>query len=475
MEGLALPRPVHSKPRSLIHSAPIQKNTADGRGRRLIKKTILADQPTLPKNLLSPRFRLVRIVALLTLPLFGAIGAFGTAPEAQLLLPRTAIPEPLKIDFVEKVVQPATSFFREERFQRGDTIGGLLVRLGVNSEDSLKLLRAHASTLRALRAGTTVDAELGSDGSLVSLTFFSGKDASTTITRDGDGFKSAETRLSLDTRTVLKFGTIRSSLFAAADAAGLPDGVAIQLAEVFAGDIDFHRDLRKGDHFSVVFEMLYHEGRAVRAGRVLAAEFVNAGKSYRAVWYAGVAGGESGKGGYYTPEGKNLRKAFLRSPLEFSRVTSGFGMRMHPIQQQWRAHRGIDYAAPNGTRVRSVGDGVVEFAGRQGGYGNMVVLRHSGQYSTAYAHLSRIAPGLHRGAHVAQGDTIGLVGQTGWATGPHLHFEFRIAGQARNPLAIALPAALPVAAAELPNFKRLAAPLAAQLDLIATGKLALME
>ncbi len=418
---------------------------------------------------------MVRIGALLALPLFGAIAAFGTAPESQLLLPRTAVPEQLKIDIGEALVPAPASFIREERFQRGDTLSTLLGRLGVNGEDAQKLLRAQAGTLRSLRTGMTVNAEVSAEGALLTLNYAPGKDALALIERDGEGFKSSESRLALQPQTVLKSGTIRSSLFAAADAAGLPDGVAIQLAEIFAGDIDFHRDLRKGDRFSVAYEVMYHEGRVARSGRLLAAEFVNAGKTYRAVWYSGGDGKDPGKVGYYTPDGKNLRKAFLRSPLEFSRVSSGFGMRMHPIMQQWRAHKGIDYAAPVGTRVRSVGDGVIEFAGRQGGYGNMVVIRHAGQYSTAYAHLSRIAPGLHRGTRVAQGDALGFVGQTGWATGPHLHYEFRIAGEPRNPLAVAMPAALPVAAPEMPAFRRHAAPLAAQLDLIANGNLALLE
>jgi murein DD-endopeptidase MepM/ murein hydrolase activator NlpD len=246
----------------------------------------------------------------------------------------------------------------------------------------------------------------------------------------------------------------------------------MQMAEVFGGDIDFHRDLRKGDRFSVAYEVLYSDGLAVRPGRLLAAEFENAGKSYRAVWYAGADGG---KGGYFTPDGKNLRKAFLRSPLEFSRISSGFGMRMHPIMQQWRAHKGVDYAAPTGTKIRAVGDGVVEFSGMQGGYGNLLVLKHNGHYTTAYGHLSRIAPGLHRGARVSQGDTIGFVGQTGWATGPHLHFEFRVAGEPRNPLTIAMPAALPVPSNELAAFKRSTATLAAQLALIANSNLALLQ
>ena len=426
----------------------------------------------MPKRLLSPRFRAARICALITLPLFGAIAAFGTAPQAELIIPLTAVPEPLSIEVSGALVPAETTFIREERFQRGDTLSSLLSRLGVSSEDTNKLLRGHARMLAGLRTGMAVQAEVREDGALLSLTYMAAKDVLASIDREAEGFKSSQSQLTLSPHTVLKSGTIRSSLFAAADGAGLPDAVAMQLAEVFGGDIDFHRDLRKGDRFSVAYEVLYHEGLAVRAGRLLAAEFVNAGKSYRAVWYANADGG---KGGYYTPDGKNLRKAFLRSPLEFSRISSGFGLRMHPIMQKWRAHNGVDYAAPSGTKIRAVGDAVVEFSGQQGGYGNLIILRHNGQYTTAYGHLSRIAPGLPRGARVSQGDTIGFVGRTGWATGPHLHFEFRVSGEPRNPLAITLPAALPLAAHELPVFRRDTAPLAAKLDLIANGNLALLQ
>jgi len=268
---------------------------------------------------------------------------------------------------------------------------------------------------------------------------------------------------------------IRLSLFGAADAAGIPDSVAIQLADIFGGDIDFLRDLRKGDRFSVVYELQTLNGRAVRSGRVLAAEFVNNGKVHRAVWFPGSDAEGKKSGGWYAPDGKNLRKAFLRSPIEFSRVSSGFGMRMHPFLQSWRAHKGVDYAAPTGTRVRSVGDGVVELAGPSGGYGNMVVVRHQGQYSTVYAHLSGFARGIRKGTRVAQGETIGMVGQSGWATGPHLHYEFRVGADARNPLTIALPAALPVPAHELGAFRVYSEPLAARLDLLASTQIALAE
>jgi len=263
---------------------------------------------------------------------------------------------------------------------------------------------------------------------------------------------------------VMKSSVIRSSLFAASDAAGVPDAVAMQLADVFSGDVDFYRDLRQGDRFTVVYEMYMLRGRPVRAGRMLAAEFVNHGRTLRAIHY---------QSSNYSPEGKSLRKAFLRYPLEFSRVISGFGMRRHPIQGNWRAHKGIDYAAPTGTRVRAVADGLVEYAGVKGGYGNVVILRHNGQYSTVYGHLSRIM--VRRGARVAQNDTIGLVGQTGWATGPHLHYEFRIAGQARNPLSVAMPAAQPVAAQQLGAFAAFAQPLVARLDLAANANLALLD
>jgi murein DD-endopeptidase MepM/ murein hydrolase activator NlpD len=269
----------------------------------------------------------------------------------------------------------------------------------------------------------------------------------------------------------MKSGEIKTSLFAATDAAGIPDGIAVQLADVFGGDVDFHRDLRRGDRFGVVFETFYHGGRTIRSGRVLAAEFSSQRKTYRAVWFQD----PWGRGGYYTPDGENLRKVFLRSPLEFSRITSGFGMRRHPIFQQWRAHQGVDYGAPVGTRVKSTGDGVVSFAGRRNGYGNLIVLRHHGGYSTYYAHMRNFALGLRAGGRVVQGEIIGYVGQTGWANGPHLHYEFHLHNQNRNPLAMVFPAAQPILAIELAAFRRTAEPLIARLDLLKNSDLALLE
>src|SRR3990170_7541868 len=419
------------------------------------------------------RSRLPWIAAGVVTLLFGVVAAFGTVQDA---------PEPVFVrTIVEPLALPASAqgsmtnevFFREDRFQRGDTISALLEKLEVDDQQAEMLLRSSAAMrpFRLLRPGTTVQARTAEDGSLLSMWFIGGRDQLISIDRSGEGFTTSEQPADLTRQIQMKSGDIKSSLFAATDDAGLSDSVAAQIADIFAGDIDFPRDLRRGDKFAVVFEIFNHLGRPVKSGRVLAAEFINQKKSYSAVWFQDA----EGHGGYYTPDGKNLRKAFLRSPLEFSRITSGFAMRFHPILRQWRAHKGVDYGAPTGTRVKATGDGVVEFIGRQSGYGNVVVLRHGGGIMTTYGHLSRFANGVRKGARVSQGELVGFVGQTGWATGPHLHYEFRVHNQHRNPLTIAFPAAQPVAPERMAAIRVVAEPLAARLDLLATTNLALLE
>ena len=282
------------------------------------------------------------------------------------------------------------------------------------------------------------------------------------VEKTAQGFQSRIESAPLTASARLGSGTIRSSLFAATDESGIADAVAVQLAEIFSGDIDFHRALRKGDRFSVVYESLEADGEPLRTGRVLSAEFVNNGKTFSAMWFQ-----EPGtKGGYYTLDGQSLRRAYLASPMEFSRVTSGFKMRFHPILQTWRAHLGVDYAAPTGTPVRTVGDGVVEFAGVQNGFGNVVFVKHRNNHTTVYAHLSRIL--VRNGQTVVQGQNIGAVGATGWATGPHLHFEFRVNGQHHDPMTIARQSeVVPVSAAARPQFDKLAG--AVRLQLSAAG------
>lgn len=408
----------------------------------------------------------------------GVVTAFGTVQSSsEPLIDQETVIQALTLPTADDRAGPM-ELWAEERFERGDTFAALLDRLGLDDAEAERLRRALATSgpARWLRPGTTVQARVTTEGVLQSMWFMAGRDSLVMIERSAEGFTITEQQAELQRQVLMKAAEIRSSLFAASDAANIPDSVAVQIAEVFAGDIDFHRDLRRGDRFSVVYEMFYHAGREIKSGRVLAAEFVNNGRSYRAVWYPdAIRSGTSERGGYYTPDGKSLRKAFLRSPLEFSRVTSGFGMRMHPIQQRWRAHKGVDYAAPMGTRVRATADGIVDHAGVQGGYGNVLVLRHPGGYTTLYAHLSGFSRGLQRGARVSQGDVVAYVGQTGWATGPHLHYEFRVNGDHRNPLTIAFPAALPLTPERLPAFMQHARGLTAQLELMRTADLALLE
>jgi murein DD-endopeptidase MepM/ murein hydrolase activator NlpD len=359
--------------------------------------------------------------------------------------------------------------------QRGDSIASLLARMGVDDAQAAEFLRQDKRTgalFRQLRPGKWVTTRTDADGKLFALVFpLNAEDRAIVVERKGDSFTSAEQKLELETRVSMKSGEVRSSLFAATDDAGIPDNVAVQLTEIFGTEIDFHRELRRGDRFSVVFETIYHQGQPLRAGRVLAAEFTNDGQTYKAVYYGS---GQSG-GTYYSPEGKSLKAAFLRSPLEVSRISSGFAMRRHPIMQDWRAHKGVDYAAPTGTRVKATADGVVDFVGRQNGYGNIVVLKHHSKYSTHYGHLNGFTPGMKKGARVSQGDVIGYVGMTGWATGPHLHYEFRIDNVHQNPLSAALPVSLPLEAGALAEFRRHSEPLMARIELVRSSPIALLD
>ena len=422
----------------------------------------------------GPKLRLRWMIALSSLPFLGMVAAFGTAPDTSTsFVPTRMVVQSLDIAHPDRSADANQVFWHEERFGRGDTISDLLERLGVNDEDARAFLRQikPGRSLRLLRPGTTVQARTDDDGALLALRYITDKGHLVSFDRQGEKFNTVEQQLSLSPQQEMKSGEISSSLFAATDAAGVPDNVATQIADVFGGDIDFRRDLRHGDKFTVIYEMYYHDGRPIKSGRLLAAEFVNRGKSYRAIWYRDAAG----KGDYYTPGGKNLHEAFLRSPLAFSRISSGFAMRFDPYLKKWRKHEGVDFAAPVGTHVKATADGIVAFVGQERGYGNIVILDHQRGISTRYAHLSRFAPGLRKGMRVRQGDVIGNVGQTGWATGPHLHYEFRVNGKVRNPLTVALPGGPPIPPQQLAAFKSVSAPLSAELNLLRNTNLALSE
>ena len=398
------------------------------------------------------------------LPFVGVVAAFGIAPDTvtvPVAVSRVVEELPLVLPSDAATDQ---NYVREERIQRGDTVASLLARLGVEDADAINYLRTTRETraFQQLVPGRAVRAEVTSQGRLVTLRYLNGQTL-LQVNRDGERLVVSESRAALEKRLMMKSGEIRSSLFAATDAAGLSDNVAIQLADIFSTDVDFHRDLRKGDRFTVVYETYYDAGEAIRSGRVLSAEFINQGKSFQAVWFEHA----DGQGGYYTPEGKNIRKAFLRSPLEFSRISSGFTQaRFHPVLQTWRAHKGVDYAAPTGTGVKATADGVVDFVGRQGGYGNVVVLRHQTRFTTWYGHLSGFAKGVSRGSRVSQGQIIGYVGMTGLASGPHLHYEFRINDVHQDPLRVAMPPAPPIMPEQQSAFAAVAGPMADRLALL---------
>jgi murein DD-endopeptidase MepM/ murein hydrolase activator NlpD len=365
-------------------------------------------------------------------------------------------------------------FWREERIGRGETLSSLLQRLGINAEERQAFMTAarQSSSISGLTPGRSVLARVSSSGRLLLLRYLASDTTLVNIERGDETFYISEQTIDLEMRPVMRSGAIQGSLFGATDAADVPDRIASELAEAFSGDIDFHKDLRRGDTFSVVYEAYYFDGRLIKTGRMLAAEFINQDKSFQAVYFKDPQGRE----GYYSADGESLKRAFLKSPMPFDRVSSGFSnSRLHPVLRTWRAHRGVDYAAPTGTPVRAVADSVVSFAGRQGGYGNLVVLQHQRPYSTAYAHLSRFGKGIKHGARVNQGQVIGYVGATGVATGPHLHYEFRVNGEQRNPLAMQLPTTQPLDRRYRAQFAAHAQPLVERLALLRNTNLSKLD
>lgn len=410
----------------------------------------------------------------------GGGGAFAVAslgPDASALPVREVIEavetHPVQTQ-LEALELHGFNLYRSEITRPSDTVDTLLARLGVSDFAAAAYLRNDTAVRSQLlgRAGRTVTVETTDTHGLRKLTARWVADDTGTfrrlvIERTAQGTLATRVEIgALAASARMGGGTIRTSLFAAVDESRIPDDVAMQIADIFSGSIDFNRGLRKGDRFNVVYEALEADGEPLRTGRVLSVEFVNNGRLNQAIWFQ-----EPGtKGGYYTPEGKSLTGAYLASPMEFSRVTSGFAMRFHPILQKWRAHLGVDYGAPTGTPVRVVGDGVVEFAGVQNGFGNVVFVRHNGADLTVYAHLSRID--VRVGQRVAQGQRIGAVGSTGWATGPHLHFEFRVNGAHQDPLVVARRSeGLPLSVAARPAFEKLAGVMREQLASVASASL----
>ena len=353
--------------------------------------------------------------------------------------------------------------------RKGDTLAAIFSRNKISARDVHDIIALGKPTkgLRNLRPGQHIHLAFSEQGKFTGLTHEISQFKSLQVDRTVQGYSAKQIIRKPDVRVAYANGKIRDSLFLDGKKAGLEQSLIMELAGIFGWDIDFALDIRKGDSFNIVYEEQYLDGKKIRHGNILAAEFVNRGRSYRAVRYTN----KDNRADYYTPTGQNMRKAFLRSPVDFRRISSRFGKRRHPILNRMRLHKGVDYAAKRGTPVRATGDGKIIHRGRKGGYGKTVIIRHGGKYSTLYAHLSnydRKARGK-----VKQGQIIGYVGSTGRATGPHLHYEFRVHGAHRNPLTVKLPSATSVAKQHKKDFLKQTQGLLAQLDGIRDIKLAL--
>jgi murein DD-endopeptidase MepM/ murein hydrolase activator NlpD len=375
----------------------------------------------------------------------GMAAAMGVAPGVPNDDPnQPRVAETIKLPDLraqlDQLVDSNQTFIRQERMQRGETVASLLRRLSVEDPDAATFIRRNATArgLFDLKPGQTVLAETDSRNTLVSLQATLGGDAATSrqlvIERVKDtaepSFRARIDSVSNEIRHEMRSGEFRRGFFNGMDAANVPDAVVEQVVSIFSGVIDFHHDIDPGDRFRIVYEAGFQDGEFVRNGRVVAVELINNNRVHQALWYSRGANG----GAYYTFDGRSMKRAFLRAPIEFSRMSSGFGGRNHPIYDKWHAHKGVDFAAPAGTKVFAASDATVEFTGRQNGYGNLIILQHGRGYSTYYAHLSGFASGLKPGQRVTQGEVIGYVGSTGWATGPHLHYEFRVDNVPQNPL-----------------------------------------
>ena len=414
----------------------------------------------------SRKARILSASALLmTICAFGAVAVAPLAPDASDL-PVTLLAEDLELPNlgaqIAALQQNEKTYNHEEKIRSGDTLAAMLTRLGVDDSAAASFIKTDkvAHGVMQLTPGNQIQAQTAENGQLQWLrtTMLDGKDKPVKnifLKRKGTSFVATEAPAQLERRVEMLNRSITSTLFAATESSSdgrkLPDSISAQIIAMFSTNIDFHADLKRGDHFNVVYESFWQDGEMIKAGRVLAGEFTSHNRTYQSVWFDDPSSKLGG--GYYSFDGKSLQKAFLKSPIQFSRISSGFSMRVHPISGQWKQHKGIDFAAAAGTPIHASGDGVVESLGFQNnGYGNLVVLKHWANYSSAYAHMSRFAPGIKKGDKVHQGDVIGFVGTTGWATGAHLHYEFRVGNEARDPATENMIAQTPLSTGELKRF-----------------------
>lgn len=377
------------------------------------------------------------------------------APAAAELSENAPSPQRLKAP------EPEDPAWQQVTVKKGDTASSIFSELNIHSQlQALLSLPEAKEKLTHLVPGETFQCRI-EDGKLQAIRYQENETKHVRFFKNKDTFEQEVTEDEVEIRVATSQGTIKDSLFLAAKDAGISDNLTMNLVDIFAYDIDYALDIRSGDQFKLIYEERYANGKRLKDGKILAAQFINKNKAYEALRYTP----PSGNPAYYDADGRNLKKAFIRTPVKFSRISSHFNPnRMHPILHKIKAHRGVDYAAPKGTPVKATGVGKVAFVGTKRGYGKTIILQHGSRYSTLYAHLSGFKKGLRKGNKVSQGQVIGYVGMTGSATGPHLHYEFRINGVHKNPVTVKLPASPPLPKNQLEQFRAATRPLVAQLE-----------
>lgn len=398
------------------------------------------------------------------------------APQSRIARQSFKLPMPelqAQQEILDEINHSAPQTWQEFTVKSGDSLSQVFKRANINPQQLDEMMKSGTAVkqLRKIYPKDTLRILSDGTGTLQALRYEINHESYLLVERDAQNqLTSAIHNYTIEIRHKYAQGVIESSLFEAAYAAGMSDSMIMELAGIFGWDIDFVLDIRKGDTFTLLYEELYRNGEKIAEGNILAAEFINDKKTYRAVRYQKP---DSTQAAYYSPDGDSMRKAFLRSPVDFTRISSGFSTgRYHPILHRLRSHKGVDYAAKRGTPVRASGDGKVIYRGVKGGYGRVVIIQHGSKYSTLYAHLNSYDKHIGVGKRVKQGQNIGYVGSSGLATGPHLHYEFLVNGVHRNPLTVPLPTAQPVAAELLDDFMLKTRPVLAQLDLLARTQLA---
>ncbi|HET8897741.1 MAG TPA: peptidoglycan DD-metalloendopeptidase family protein [Rhodanobacteraceae bacterium] len=413
---------------------------------------------------------LLALAGLSCLPLFVGTAYADEVPAKTVHIPLSLPPLPTTV--VNAPVAPADEWHKVV-VAPGQTLSQIFDSLGLGYHDVHRVMSSqrNAAALRKLHPGDELDFLLNDNGTLKALRFDRDDDNRVVLKVSGEGVVENLFKRPVERRTHIAYAEIEGSLFGAGVKAGMNDAMVLELANVFKFDIDFAQDLRPGDRFTVIYDDVWRQGEYLHSGNVIAAEFINQGRRYTAYRFEKPDGGIA----YYSEDGRPLQKSFLRTPVDFTRISSRFSAaRMHPILGRMRAHKGVDYAAPRGTPIYAAGDGTVEFAGRSRGYGNFVILRHSKHISTAYGHMLRFASHLHKGQHVHQGQVIGYVGMTGLATGPHLHYEFRVDGRQRDPLKVTLPKPDPLTGSTMLAFRRQTAAMVARIHTIDANRLAVV-